>query len=53
MQRAEMPIGTCRYLVPADQIALINMVPEEDQMEEIILGGVVVCAIQYLPEERH
>jgi len=39
-------------LIPENQIALLNKVPDEDRMEEIILGGAVVCAIRYLPQEE-
>ncbi|HJJ35556.1 MAG TPA: phosphoadenosine phosphosulfate reductase family protein, partial [Methanocorpusculum sp.] len=38
-------------LIPDNQIALLNKVPDDDRMEEIILGGAVVCAIRYLPAE--
>ncbi|MDO5845655.1 MAG: phosphoadenosine phosphosulfate reductase family protein [Methanocorpusculum sp.] len=38
-------------LIPEDTIAILNKVPDEDRMEEIILGGAVVCAIRYLPAE--
>lgn len=39
-------------LIPDNQIALLNKVPDADRMEEIILGGAVVCAIRYLPDEE-
>lgn len=39
-------------LIPENQIAILNKVPDEDRMEEIILGGAVVCAIRYLPAEE-
>lgn len=39
-------------LIPDNQIALLNKVPDEDRMEEIILGGAVVCAIRYQPEKE-
>lgn len=37
-------------LIPEDHIALLNKVPDVDRMEEVIMGGAVVCAIRYLPE---
>ena len=39
-------------LIPDDHIALLNKVPDEDRMEEVILGGAVVAAIRYLPAEE-
>ncbi|MBR5008247.1 MAG: phosphoadenosine phosphosulfate reductase family protein, partial [Methanocorpusculum sp.] len=39
-------------LIPNDQIAILNKVPDEDRMEEIILGGAVVCAVRFLPAEN-
>ncbi|MCP1662784.1 MAG: phosphoadenosine phosphosulfate reductase [Methanocalculus sp. MSAO_Arc1] len=39
-------------LIPPGHLALLNKVPDTDRMEEIILGGAVVGAIRYLPEER-
>ncbi|HJJ46665.1 MAG TPA: phosphoadenosine phosphosulfate reductase family protein [Methanocorpusculum sp.] len=39
-------------LIPDNHIVLLNKVPDEDRMEEIILGGAVVAAIRYLPEEE-
>ncbi|HJJ44821.1 MAG TPA: phosphoadenosine phosphosulfate reductase family protein [Methanocorpusculum sp.] len=39
-------------LIPDDQIAILNKVPDEDRMEEIVLGGAVVCAVRYLPAEE-
>ncbi len=38
-------------LIPENHVALLNKVPDEDRMEEIIIGGAVVCAIRYLPAE--
>ena len=38
-------------LIPEGHLALLNKVPDEDRMEEIILGGAVVCAIRYIPAE--
>ncbi len=38
-------------LIPDDHLALLNKVPDEDRMEEIILGGAVVCAIRFIPAE--
>lgn len=39
-------------LIPDGHIALLNKVPSEDRMDEIVLGGAVVGAIRYLPEAR-
>lgn len=39
-------------LIPQGHIALLNKVPAEDRMDEIVLGGAVVGAIRYLPGER-
>lgn len=39
-------------LIPDDQIAILNKVPDEDRMDEIILGGAVVCAVRFLPAEN-
>lgn len=38
-------------LIPDGYLALLNKVPDEDRMEEIIIGGAVVCAIRYIPTE--
>lgn len=39
-------------LVPDGQIVLLNKVPDQDRMEEIILGGAVVGALRYLPSKQ-
>jgi phosphoadenosine phosphosulfate reductase len=39
-------------LIPQGHIVLLNKVPSEDRMDEIVLGGAVVGAIRYIPEER-
>ena len=39
-------------LIPEGHLALLNKVPDEDRMEEVILGGAVVCAIRYIPAEE-
>ena len=39
-------------LLPEGHIALLNKVPAEDRMDEIVLGGAVVGAVRYIPEER-
>jgi len=38
-------------LIPDDFLAILNKVPDEDRMEEVIIGGAVVCAIRYIPAE--
>jgi len=39
-------------LIPQGHIALLNKVPAEDRMDEIVLGGAVVGAVRYFPDER-
>ena len=39
-------------LIPEGHIALLNKVPAEDRMDEIVLGGAVVGAVRYIPDER-
>ncbi|MFY9194448.1 MAG: phosphoadenosine phosphosulfate reductase family protein [Methanoculleus sp.] len=39
-------------LIPKGHLALLNKVPAEDRMDEIVLGGAVVGAVRYIPEER-
>ena len=39
-------------LIPEGHIALLNKVPADDRMDEIVLGGAVVGAVRYIPEER-
>jgi phosphoadenosine phosphosulfate reductase len=36
-------------LIPTDHLAILNKVPDDDRMEEIIVGGAIVGAIRYLP----
>lgn len=38
-------------LVPDEQIALLNKVPDEDRMEEVILGGAVVANVRFQPSK--
>ena len=38
-------------LVPPGHLVLLNKVPALDRMEEVIMGGAVVSAIRFLPEE--
>lgn len=38
-------------LIPEGHLAVLNKVPEVDRMEEVVLGGAVVAAIRYLPDE--
>ena len=35
-------------IIPEGQIALLNKVPDNDRMEEIVVGGAIVGAIRYL-----
>ncbi|MFA7562935.1 MAG: PUA domain-containing protein, partial [Methanoculleus sp.] len=39
-------------LIPEGHIALLNKVPADDRMDEIVLGGAVVGAVRYIPKER-
>ena len=39
-------------LIPEGHLALLNKVPSEDRMDEIVVGGAVVGAIRYIPEEQ-
>ncbi|MDD3070683.1 MAG: phosphoadenosine phosphosulfate reductase family protein [Methanoculleus horonobensis] len=39
-------------LVPEGHIALLNKVPADDRMDEIVLGGAVVGAVRYFPDEH-
>ncbi|RQD84475.1 MAG: phosphoadenosine phosphosulfate reductase [Methanocalculus sp. MSAO_Arc2] len=38
-------------LIPDGHLVLMNKVPDHDRMEEIIIGGAVIAAIRYLPDE--
>ena len=38
-------------LVPDGQIALLNKVPDKDRMEEIVVGGAIVGAIRFIPDQ--
>lgn len=39
-------------LIQEGQIVLLNKIPDQDRMEEIILGGAVVGALRYLPSKQ-
>jgi phosphoadenosine phosphosulfate reductase len=39
-------------LIPEGDLAILNKVPSEDRMDEIVLGGAVVAAVRYIPDER-
>ncbi|MDD1708377.1 MAG: phosphoadenosine phosphosulfate reductase family protein [Methanoregulaceae archaeon] len=39
-------------LIPPGHIALLNKVPDNDRMEEVIAGGAVVGAIRYIAREK-
>src|SRR5208337_2461449 len=39
-------------LIPDGQIALLNKVPDQDRMEEVIVGGGVAGIIRYFPGDR-
>ena len=40
-------------IIPEGQIALLNKVPDNDRMEEIVVGGAIVGAIRYLPAKGY
>ncbi len=39
-------------LIPEGHLVLLNKVPAEDRMDEIVIGGAVVGAVRYLPAEE-
>jgi phosphoadenosine phosphosulfate reductase len=39
-------------LIPEGHLALLNKVPDQDRMEEVIVGGGVAGIIRYFPEKR-
>ncbi len=39
-------------LIPEGHVAILNKVPDFDRMEEIIMGGAVVGAIRFYPDEE-
>jgi phosphoadenosine phosphosulfate reductase len=39
-------------LIPDGYLVLLNKVPDNDRMEEIVVGGAIVGAIRYLPEKH-
>ena len=39
-------------LIPEGHIALLNKVPDEDRMEEVIVGGGIAGIIRYFPGQR-
>lgn len=39
-------------LIPDGYLCLLNKVPDDDRMEEVIIGGAVVCSIRFLPSEN-
>jgi phosphoadenosine phosphosulfate reductase len=39
-------------LIPENHIAVLNKIPDKDRMEEVVMGGAVVCAFRYLPGEK-
>jgi phosphoadenosine phosphosulfate reductase len=39
-------------LVSGDQIVLLNKVPDNDRMDEVVVGGGIAGSIRYLPEKR-
>jgi len=39
-------------IIPEGHIALLNKAPDNDRMEEIVVGGAIIGAIRYLPAEN-
>ena len=39
-------------LIPEGHVAILNKVPDNDRMEEIVMGGAVVGAIRFYPDEE-
>ena len=39
-------------LVPDGQIVLLNKVPDNDRLDEVIIGGGIIGSIRYIPKER-
>ena len=39
-------------LIPEGQLALLNKVPDNDRMEEVVVGGGIVGIIRYFPDRR-
>jgi phosphoadenosine phosphosulfate reductase len=39
-------------LIPEGHLALLNKVPDQDRMEEIVVGGGIAGIIRYFPQER-
>src|SRR5665647_1832601 len=39
-------------LIPDGNLVLLNKVPDQDRMEEIIVGGGIAGIIRYLPQQR-
>lgn len=39
-------------LIPDGHIVILNKIPDADRMEEVIMGGSVVCAYRYIPAEK-
>ncbi len=39
-------------LVPDGHLVLLNKVPDNDRMEEIVIGGGIAGSIRYIPKER-
>ncbi|MDD4300248.1 MAG: phosphoadenosine phosphosulfate reductase, partial [Methanomicrobium sp.] len=46
----EAQFGT--KLIPDGHIAILNKIPDVDRMEEVIMGGAVVCAYRYIAAEK-
>lgn len=38
-------------IIPENNIAVLNKIPDKDRMEEVVMGGAVVCAYRYIPEK--
>ena len=40
------------HLIPEGHLALLNKVPDQDRMEEIVVGGGIAGIIRYFPQKR-
>ena len=39
-------------LIPPGHLVLLSKVPDDDRMEEIVMGGTIIGAIRYLPQKE-
>ena len=41
-----------KKLIPKGHIVILNKIPDVDRMEEVVMGGAVICAYRYIPSEK-